>query len=213
MKIDHHLHTSRHSPDSVINPRVLIVRARAVGLDGVVITEHDYQWEPGELAELAARADGLKVFAGAEVSAREGHFLVYGLPDLDEVPCGVALGDLLEVVRRHEAAIVAAHPFRWDQDFAELLDAHGPVFDALELVSNNVTPETRRKTAGVLRAHPGMGATGSSDGHEAEAIGCYYTEFPDRIETLADFVAALRRRTGRPRHRPGAWQASGPVDP
>src|SRR3954463_1427301 len=153
-KFDHHLHTSRHSPDSVINPEVLIARARAVGLDGVVITEHDYQWEPDELADLAARAGGLKVFSGAEVSAREGHFLVYGLPDLDEAPCGVALGDLLEVVRRHEAAIVAAHPFRWDQDFAALVDAHGPAFDALELVSNNVTPETRRKTAEVLRAHP-----------------------------------------------------------
>src|SRR3954451_5640425 len=83
-KFDHHLHTSRHSPDSVIDPMILIERARAVGLDGVVITEHDYQWEADELAGLATRADGLKVFAGAEVSALEGHFLVYGLPDLEE---------------------------------------------------------------------------------------------------------------------------------
>src|SRR3954454_25384065 len=142
-KLDHHLHTSRHSPDSVIHPRVLIERARAVGLDGVVITEHDYQWAPEELADLAARADGLKVFSGAEVSTREGHFLVYGLPDLDEAPCGIALGDLLKVVKRHDAAIVAAHPFRWYQDFAALVAAHGPAFDALELVSHNVTPETR----------------------------------------------------------------------
>jgi predicted metal-dependent phosphoesterase TrpH len=210
-KFDHHLHTSRHSPDSVINPLVLIERARAVGLDGVVITDHDYQWAPDELADLAARADGVKVFSGAEVSAREGHFLVYGLPDLDEAPCGVALADLLKVVRRHDAAIVAAHPFRWDQDFAEIVAAQGPAFDALELVSNNVTPETRKKTARLLREHP-MGATGSSDGHEPDAIGCYFTEFPGTVETLADFVAALRLRTGRPRHRPGAWQASGPVD-
>ena len=78
-------------------------------------------------------------------------------------------------------------------------------------MSNNVTPETRQKTAELLRKHP-MGATGSSDGHEPDVIGCYYTEFPGAIETLADFVAALRQRTGRPRHRPGARQASGPVD-
>jgi predicted metal-dependent phosphoesterase TrpH len=212
MKIDHHLHTSRHSPDSIISPRVLLERARAVGLDGVVITEHDYQWEPDELAELAARADGLKVFAGAEVSTREGHFLVYGLPDLDETPPGIGVIDLLAVVRRRGAAIVAAHPFRWDQDFDALVVAHGPAFDALELVSNNVTPETRQKTAALLREHP-MGATGSSDGHEPGAVGCYFTEFPAPIATLADFVAALRQRAGRPRHRPGAWQASGPVDP
>src|SRR3954447_12554841 len=210
-KFDHHLHTSRHSPDSIIKPLTLIEHARANGLDGVVITEHDYQWEAGELADLSAQAGGLKVFSGAEVSTREGHFLVYGLPDLDDAPCGIALGELLKVVRRHGAAIVAAHPFRWDQDFREIVEEHGPAFDALELVSNNVTPETREKTARLLREHP-MGATGSSDGHETGAIGCYYTEFPDPIAAIADFVAALRRRSGRPRHRPGAWQASGPVD-
>ena len=96
MKFDHHIHTSRHSPDSEIDPLQLVERAREIGLDGVVITEHDYQWEADELAELAARAAPLRVFSGAEISAREGHFLVYGLPSLDECPPGVALADLLE---------------------------------------------------------------------------------------------------------------------
>ncbi len=210
-KFDHHLHTARHSPDSSIDPLALLERARAVGLDGVVITEHDFQWPAEELAELAARADDLCVFSGAEISVREGHFLVYGLPDLAETPPGIALGDLLQVVRGHEAAIVAAHPFRWDQDFATIVAEYGPVFDALELVSNNITPQNRQRTADLLQVHP-MGRTGSSDGHELEAIGCYYTEFPGTIATMADFVAALRQRRGRPKHRPGAWQTSGPVD-
>ncbi|MBV8265910.1 MAG: PHP domain-containing protein, partial [Planctomycetaceae bacterium] len=52
-KFDHHLHTARHSPDSTIDPLVLIERAHACGLDGVVITEHDFQWPADELAELA----------------------------------------------------------------------------------------------------------------------------------------------------------------
>lgn len=210
-KFDHHLHTSRHSPDSSIDPLVLIEHAKAVGLDGVVITDHDFQWDLEEVAELAAQANGLYVFSGAEVSAREGHFLVYGLPNLDEAPPGVRLADLLKVVKRHDAAIVAAHPFRWDQPFDELIAAHGASFDALELVSNNVTPETRHKTATVLQRHA-MGATGSSDGHERDAIGCYYTEFSGEITTITDFVSALRARRGRPRHRPGAWQTSGPVE-
>ena len=76
MKIDHHMHTSRHSPDSAIDPLQLVERAGEIGLDGVVITEHDYQWEADELAELAAQAAPLRVFSGAEISAREGHFLV-----------------------------------------------------------------------------------------------------------------------------------------
>ncbi|WP_254053920.1 PHP-associated domain-containing protein [Singulisphaera sp. GP187] len=121
------------------------------------------------------------------------------------------LADLLKLVKRHNAAIVAAHPFRWDQPFDELIATHGPAFDALELVSNNVTPETRTKTAAVLQRHAAMGATGSSDGHERDAIGCYYTEFTGEIATIADFVSALRDHRGRPRHRSGAWQTSGPV--
>ena len=210
-KIDHHVHTSRHSPDSVIDPEVLVDRAKLAGLDAVVITEHDYQWKADELAGLNARADGLVVLSGVEVSAREGHFLVYGLPDLEGVGPGITLADLLEIVKARDAAIVAAHPFRWDQEFDLIVAQHGPVFDALELVSNNVTPQTRAKAEALLKATP-MGTTGSSDGHEPDAVGCYYTEFPAEVRTIRDFVQALRHQSGRPRHRDGAWQASGPVD-
>jgi predicted metal-dependent phosphoesterase TrpH len=210
MKFDHHLHTARHSPDSSIDPYQLIARAREIGLDGVVITEHDYQWQDDELSELAARAAPLRVFSGAEISAREGHFLVYGLPSLDEAEPGITLAELLRVVRAHKAAIVAAHPFRWDQPFEAIVAEHGPAFDALELVSKNVTAETRRRTEALLRRHA-MGATGSSDAHEIASLGCYFTEFDLSIATIHDFAAALRARSGRPRHRPGAILASGPV--
>lgn len=210
MKIDHHLHTRKHSPDSDIHPLDLIETAREIGLDGVVITEHDYQWHQDELADLARRAAPLRVFSGAEISTREGHFLVYGLPSLDDVPAGVSLAELLKVVRGHGAAIVAAHPFRWDQPFDEILAEHGHVFDALELVSKNVSPETRARTERVLR-DSAMGATGSSDAHEIHTLGCYFTEFDRPLDTMSDFVAALRDRRGRPRHREGIMLSSGPV--
>jgi predicted metal-dependent phosphoesterase TrpH len=209
-RFDHHIHTLKHSPDSQIDPFHLVKRAREVGLDGVVITEHDYQWESEELAELAARAAPLLVFSGAEISAREGHFLVYGLPTLERVPAGITLAELLETVRHHQAAIVAAHPFRWDQPFEAIVAEHGPAFDALELVSNNVPTETRSKTEALVRKHP-MACTGSSDAHELDVVGCYFTEFDVPIDSIADFVTALRNRRGRPRHRPGADLASGPV--
>jgi predicted metal-dependent phosphoesterase TrpH len=212
MKIDHHLHTSRHSPDSEIDPLKLVEHALRIGLDGLVITEHDYQWKSEELAELANRAAPLRVFSGAEISAREGHFLVYGLPALDEVPPGIGLADLLKVVRRNHAAIVAAHPFRWDQPFDTFVAEHGPAFDALELVSNNISAETRSKTEALLRANPSMGATGSSDAHEVHVVGCYFTEFDDPIATISDFVTSLLNRRGSPRHRVGVHLASGPVE-
>ncbi len=210
-RFDHHLHTDRHSPDSVMDPYDLVERAREVGLDGVVITEHDYQWGRDELEELSARAGGLTVLSGAEVSAFEGHFLVYGLPDLEETPPGVPLRDLLKTVRAHKAAIVAAHPFRWGQEFDRIVAEHGPVFDAIEFVSNNVSGETRELASKLLRETP-MGTTGSSDGHEKEVVGCYFSDFDAPINSMADFVRALKAGRMRPRHRPGAFLFSGPVD-
>ncbi len=112
---------------------------------------------------------------------------------------------MLRIVKARDAAIVAAHPFRWDQEFDAIVAQHGPAFDALELVSNNVSRETRAKAEALLKAIP-MGATGSSDGHEPDAVGCYYTEFPVEVRTIHDFVQALRHQSGRPRHRAGAWQ-------
>jgi predicted metal-dependent phosphoesterase TrpH len=210
MRFDHHLHTQKHSPDSSIDPVELIEHARRIGLDGVVITEHDYQWEPDELAELAARAGPLRVFSGVEISALEGHFLVYGLPSLDDVFPGIALVELLPVVRSHGAAIVAAHPYRWDQPFDAIIAEHGPVFDALELVSNNITRENRSRAEDVLRRHE-MGVTGSSDAHDISTVGCYFSEFDLKIDTIVEFADALRAGTSRPGHREGVLLTSGPV--
>ena len=210
-KIDHHVHTSRYSPDSDISPAQLVAAARRAGLDVVVITEHDHQWPQDELDELNRSAQGLVVLSGAEISAREGHFLVYGLPNLDEVPVGIALADLIEVVQRHRAGIVAAHPFRWEQDFKAIVVRHGAVFDGIELLSNNVTRETRALTEALLKHHP-MAATGSSDGHQPEVVGCYFTEVPGEVRTMADFLAALKGGEGRPRHREGTRMACGRAD-
>jgi predicted metal-dependent phosphoesterase TrpH len=210
MRFDHHLHTAKHSPDSDIDPQELIEQARRIGLNGIVITEHDYQWGADELAELAARAVPLRVFSGVEVSAQEGHFLVYGLPSLEGVEAGIALEELLPILQRHQAAIVGAHPFRWDQPFDKIVAQHGPVFDALELVSNNITSKTRRRTEALLRVHK-MRATGSSDAHDLPTLGCYFTEFERPIDTLADFVFALRAGTYKPGHREGVRLTSGPV--
>lgn len=210
-RIDHHVHTTRYSPDSDISPRQLLLAAKEAGLDGVVITEHDEQWRPDELAELSGQAEGLVVLSGVEVSAREGHFLVYGLPDLRGIEVGISLRDLIAEADRHGAAVVAAHPFRWGQDFEEIAEVHGGGLAGVELVSNNVTPETRALTERLLGRRR-FATTGSSDGHQPEVVGCYFTEFPGPIRTMAEFVAALKRGEGRPRHRAGVWLASGEVD-
>lgn len=209
-RIDHHIHTTLHSPDSVMEPRELVHRATEVGLDAVVITEHDRLWNERELRALQADAGKLVVLAGVEVSAIEGHFLVYGLKNLDDVYAGITLERLVPVVRAAGGAIVAAHPFRWGQAFDEIVAAHDGALDGVELVSNNVTHETRALTERLLEDHP-FPTTGSSDGHAAEVVGCYFTEFPEPIRTIEQFAQAIRGGRGRPGHRVGARLTCGPV--
>jgi predicted metal-dependent phosphoesterase TrpH len=212
MRIDHHIHTTWLSPDSVITPEQLIERARAAGLDAVVITEHDEQWDPADLADLQGMAGkDLLVLSGVEVSAMEGHFLVYGLPHLGGVEPGMELVDLLGEVAGHGGAIIAAHPFRWGQEFEELVRELGPVFHGLEYVSNNVTREMRRKIRALVEQWP-MPLSGSSDAHEPGVVGCYHSVVEGDVRSMADFVAALRRGAMRPASRPGAHLASGPVE-
>ena len=94
MKFDMHLHTTRHSPDSRMEPPRMLTRARELGLDGVVITEHDWLWTEEELETLRALAPDLVVLAGIEVTAREGHFLVYGVRNPFAVPRGIGVAPI-----------------------------------------------------------------------------------------------------------------------
>src|SRR5258708_38281132 len=94
MRFDLHIHTTRHSGDSSMDPFVLIDRAQEIGLDGVVITEHDWLWTEKELDELRAAAPRLVVLAGVEVSTRQGHFLAYGIKNPLALPRGITVADM-----------------------------------------------------------------------------------------------------------------------
>jgi len=193
MKFDLHIHTRKHSPDSAIDPFGLVRRARQIGLEGIVITEHDWLWTEAELEELRAAEPGLVVLAGIEVSAREGHFLVYGVHDPFTLPRGIGVRELCQEVHRQGGAVVAAHPFRWGQPFDEILAEERPELDGLELMTNNMDADCRRLAAEVERMHR-LAGLGSSDAHQEEVVGVCYTEFAAHIRTNRDLVTAIRSR-------------------
>lgn len=192
MRFDLHLHTTRHSPDSAIDPLELLSRAREVGLDGIVITEHDWLWTDEELADLRRHANGLLVFAGIEVSAQEGHFLVHGVKNPFNVPKGIGIVELCHEVHRQGGAVVAAHPFRWGQPFDDILHELQPELDGMELKTNNMDEECRWRAA-VVREARGWAGMGSSDAHDVATVGCCYTEFPDGMRAYGDLIHAIRR--------------------
>lgn len=201
MKFDLHLHTARHSPDSVTDPFDLLRAAEAAGLDGVVLTEHDYMWEEWELEELRA-ATTLVVLAGVEVAGRGGDVLVYGITNPFKVPQGMRWGDLVREVHGQGGAAVAAHPNRWGQPFEKVVRDSGAELDGIEVMSNNMDADLRTRAAELLRKYPHFAQLGNSDSHAPETVGCCYTEFDCEIRTNGDLVRAIRERRGVARANP-----------
>jgi predicted metal-dependent phosphoesterase TrpH len=193
MKFDLHMHTTRHSPDSEMDPIALVRQARKIGLDGVVITEHDWLWTEQELEELRAAVPGLVVLAGVEVTATEGHFLAYGVKDPFAVPKGMGVADLCREVHRQGGAVVAAHPFRWGQPFDAILREQKPELDGLELMTDHMDPECRQRAAEIFRRHQ-LAGLGSSDAHQEATLGVCFSEFEATIRTSPELVNAIRSR-------------------
>ncbi|HEY2910611.1 MAG TPA: PHP domain-containing protein [Gemmataceae bacterium] len=196
MNFDLHLHTSRHSPDSVTDPFELLDAARKAGLDGVVLTEHDYFWPEDELAELRSAAPDLVVLSGMEVTGRGGDVLVYGITDPFALPKGIGWGELCREVHRQGGAAVAAHPNRWGQPFERVVRDAGAELDGIEVMSNNMEQELRVQAAELLVKYPHFAQLGNSDSHAPWSVGCCYTEFAAAIRTSADLVAAIRGKKG-----------------
>lgn len=201
MKFDLHMHTRRYSPDSIIDPFELVQRALDIGLDGIVITEHDRLWPEAELDELRRAAPGLVVLGGVEVSGRNGDMLCYGVTNLNRLKRGTSWGDLCREVQAQGGVAVAAHPYRWGQDFEGLLKEQSPELSGVEMMSNNMDAGLRRLAAGFFERNPRFGTLGNSDAHEIDVVGCCYTEFDAEIRQMADLVQAIRDRKGRPQVR------------
>jgi predicted metal-dependent phosphoesterase TrpH len=196
MRFDLHMHTTRHSPDSQMDPFIMVRRAKEIGLDGLVITEHDWLWTEAELDELRTAAPDLVILSGIEVSAREGHFLVYGVTDPYAVPRGIRVAELCREVHKQSGAVVAAHPFRWGQPFLDILTKEQPELDGLELMTNNMDADCRRRAAVVYQQRQ-LAGLGSSDAHHEDVLGACCTEFEVPVRNMADLVAAIRSRRSK----------------
>jgi predicted metal-dependent phosphoesterase TrpH len=201
MKFDLHMHTRRHSDDSITDPYELVSSAIAAGLDGIVITEHDYIWPEAELDELRSFAPNLVILAGVEITGRGGDMLCYGVTDISTLPQGIAWRELCREVHRQGGACIAAHPNRWGQPFERILREQKPELDGIEVMSNNMDADLRERAQELLVKYPHFTQLGNSDSHAPETVGCCYTDFDADIRTAANLVAAICGRKGKANNR------------
>ena len=203
MLIDLHTHTYPMSDDSFMSADEAVAAAKALGLDGICLTDHDAFWDDTQVRELSRRHGDFLVLAGSEINTDAGHVLAFGLRryefGMHKPPFLRACAD------RHGAALIAAHPYR--RRFLEepgrdpraraamlARAAADPFFalcDAIES-RNGRGAAPQNRYAADLAAALSRPATAGSDAHRVAQLGTAATEFHGKIETLADLIRLLK---------------------
>lgn len=202
MFIDLHAHTYPASDDAFLSADELVDGAKRAGLDGICITEHDRFWDSEHIMALSRRHRFL-VLAGSEINTEDGHLLVFGL---NKYVFGMHRSAFVkDLVTKHQAAMVAAHPYRrrYPKIGSESSEEMGNAITAaseeqvfkfchgIETV-NGRGSTVQNAFSNMLARRLKVSRTGGSDSHRLDHIGTVCTKFNGTIGCVADLVRELK---------------------
>lgn len=186
MIYDLHSHT-RYSPDSKVDPVVLVKQARSLGLAGIAITDHNGVDGARVAAEAARSFSDFIVVPGAEVSTSDGHVLAYGVTEA--IPRNLPPGETVERIVAAGGVPVAAHPYRFWSGLGETATLSA-TFSAYE-VHNARTLRVGNEKAVLLAGRARVGRTGGSDSHFLRELGRGVTSLNRGTTTVDDLLQAI----------------------
>lgn len=194
MFIDTHMHCTEGSDDSFIGIAEIVKIAKAMGLNGICITDHDTN-RAKECVLQYGKEHNFKVFVGAEILTHEGDVLVFGLDNLPAEKLHAQ--ELIDLVNSKGGATIAAHPFRENNRGCgkQLRDLKG--LTGIETF-NGSTKDYNNLNAYKHAVELNLATTAASDCHTTDAIGKFCTKFLDNIETEKDLIEALKNKRVRP---------------
>lgn len=206
MRVDFHVHTTRGSSDSNLDPLVMIDQAEKVGLEGICITEHDNAWKDTEIEQYAADR-GVTLFLGIEVTTEWGHVGAFGL---DAYVGGIyKVKELRKIINEVDGFLIANHPFRYKLDprfqFIHKTDPIDPsdpasgskalelfkYVDAVEVINGGCS-EDENLYAQAVAEYLGCKRLGGSDSHSASSLGCAVTVFDRSIGNTEELISELK---------------------
>ncbi len=196
--VDLHMHT-RASRDCTTEPRALLERARAIGLDRIAITDHDRIEGALEARDL----DPQRVIVGEEVRTSEGLDLI-GLFLERWIEPGGDFRRVSEAIRAQGGVVYLPHPFDarrgTDEEFLESVADCVDAVEAFNARCHDPTANDRARAWGEIRGLP-LGA--GSDAHTLAELGRGRVHLPP-FKSPNEFLRALAR--GRIEgHTSGRW--------
>lgn len=194
MLIDLHMHEMTCSADSFLKLSQMVEIAKARGLDGISITDHDSMGLKEYAAEYS-RKIGFPIFVGIEYFSLQGDIVAFGIEDYprERIPAQ----EFINLVKAQNGICFAAHPFRNNgRGLGEALcEVKG--LDGLEVLNGSTSAAACRKAARYA-ARLGIQTVGSSDCHVPEKVGVCATYFPEQVCTTEELVRAFRKGGLRP---------------
>lgn len=178
LRLDPHVHSDA-SYDGHEPVELILEHAADIGLDGVVITDHDEIHASLHAADLAP-SYGLVGVPGVEVSTRHGHLLAIGVTECPKPGRGYA--ETAARVRELGGVAVAAHPFQRSRHGVRRRhltpDDAGDDFpvDAVEVYNSMLFTGFRNWRARRFARSNGLPGLGSSDAHYLMNVGRAVTE-------------------------------------
>lgn len=209
MIIDTHMHEKTHSDDSFMSLEEIVARAKAIGLDGICITDHESNGLK-DAAEAYARQTGFLILVGAEILTHEGDITVFGL---DRLPTEkVHAQQLIDMALKAGGVAISAHPFRQNNRGMGHFLRKVQGLSGIEAF-NGSTPIHHNLHAFSLAAELKIPTLGASDAHITEKIGTYATVFPGTVRDMQDFIEAVKMgRTSPAIHTETGFKRLNPYD-
>ncbi|MEY2545154.1 MAG: hypothetical protein QOG48_271 [Verrucomicrobiota bacterium] len=179
--IDLHTH-SFFSGDGVSRPEELITAAKAKGLDGIAITDHNtceavpYLLEKGLMREDGASVENFLVLPGVEVTTAEGHLLCIGatLADAPKLK-GKPARQICDLIHERGGLAIPPHPYDLFRAGIRFSVLETLAIDALEVFNAATTLRRYNRYAFKYAQERGLPMTAASDAHHAAAVGTAYT--------------------------------------
>jgi predicted metal-dependent phosphoesterase TrpH len=179
--IDLHTH-SFFSGDGVSSPEEIITAARAKGLHGFAITDHNtceavhYLVQKGLMREDGKAVDDFLIIPGVEVTTADGHLLCIGatLPDPPKLK-GRPAHEICELIHERGGLAIPPHPYDLFRAGIRFSVLETLPIDAIEVFNAATTLRRYNRYAFKYAQERGLPMTAASDAHHAAAVGTAYT--------------------------------------
>lgn len=202
MKFDMHCHTHEGSVDSKIRIEDYISNLKALGFDGMLVTDHDsYGGYEYYAKHLKDKYPDFVVLKGIEYDTLDAGHIVVVMPSFSDLGIlkhrGLPVRELISIVHHYGGILGPAHPC--GEPFLSIFstgkfkknNSIASKFDFIEAYNSGEDEASNYNALSIAKKY-NKPVTGGSDSHREDCIGLAYTELEGPVKTEDDLIRYIK---------------------